>query len=72
MRLPEADKSLALAQVDFGADASDRLAHKQSELRRLADDTIRRLVIRIVADDEQLPAAPAAAKTSPTPSDLEE
>lgn len=76
VRLPEADKSLALAQaaraVDFGADASDRLAHKQSELRRLADDTIRRLVIRIVADDEQLPAAPAAAKTSPTPSDLEE
>ena len=76
VRLPEADKSLALAHaaraVDFGADASDRLAHKQSELRRLADDTIRRLVIRIVADDEQLPAAPAAAKTSPTPSDLEE
>ena len=76
VRLPEANKSLALAQaaraVDFGADASDRLAHKQSELRRLADDTIRRLVIRIVADDEQLPAAPAAAKTSPTPSDLEE
>ena len=72
VRLPEADKSLALAQVDFGADASDRLAHKQSELRRLADDTIRRLVIRIVADDEQFSAAPAAAETSPTPSDLEE
>ena len=76
VRLPEADKSLALAHaaraVDFGADASDRLAHKQSELRRLADDTIRRLVIRIVADDEQFSAAPAAAETSPTPSDLEE
>lgn len=76
VRLPEADKSLALARdaraVDFGADASDRLAHKQSELLRLADDTIRRLVIRIVADDEQLSAAPAAAETSPTPSDLEE
>ncbi|MEX0670428.1 MAG: hypothetical protein WD060_08240 [Pirellulales bacterium] len=79
VRLPEAAKSFHAArsagavdtsEIDTSTVARDRQAKAELELSR-PTDTIRRLVIRIVADDEPLSAAPAAA-ASPTPSDLEE